>query len=201
MAPDTLRKVPRFEMVKQRHQKTFENAVEIGKADEKLIPLCKYIAGTENYFTSSSCSGRILLLGLGKGERKENSSFCGKWHGKVSFSEVKEALEEHISLEIWFKQEPFILHIGAQNIEGAKKILSAMYKAGIKRGGIIVAKEGKYLVELQGTQEMALPVKKGSEILVEDGYLKKIIETANKKLEKNDAALKRLERVFRDELK
>lgn len=191
----------RFEMVKNRHKKTFGKAVSDGKADKKMIPLCRFVSKTKNYFTSSSCSGRILLLALDKDERKKTSAFHRKWHRKVKFKEVREALNEKTPYSVWMKQEAFILHIGTRDLKHAKKILSVMTKSGIKRGGIIVAKPGKFIVELQGTQGLAVPVKSENEILIGDDYLKKLVNIANEKFDKNDTALKRFEKVARAELK
>ncbi|MFH1239975.1 MAG: hypothetical protein V1672_02055 [Candidatus Diapherotrites archaeon] len=191
----------RFEMIKKRHLTTFQQAVSDGKADKKMISLCKFVSKTKNYFTSSSCSGRILLLALDRDEKKKVSAFHRKWHRKVKFKEVREALDEKTPYSVWLKQEAFILHIGAGDLKHAKKILSVMTKSGIKRGGIIVAKPGKFIVELQGTQGLAVPVKIENEILVSDEYLKQLVDIANEKFDKNDTALKRFEKVARDELK
>ncbi len=191
----------RFGMVKNRHKETFEQAIYDGKADEKMVPLCKFVSKTKNYFTSSSCSGRILLLSLDKGERKKVSAFHRKWHRKVKFKEVREALNEKTAYSVWLKQEAFILHIGAGDLKHAEKLLLVMTKSGIKRGGIIVAKPGKFIVELQGTQGLAVPVKSENEILVSDDYLKTLVDIANEKFDKNDTALKRFEKVARAELK
>ena len=190
----------RFGMIKKRHQNTFEQAVSDGKADKKMVPLCRFVSKTRNYFTSSSCSGRILLLALDKGEKKKTSAFHRKWHRKVKFKEVREALDEKTSYSVLLKQEAFILHIGAGDLKHAEKILSVMAKSGIKRGGIIVAKPGKFIVELQGTQGLAVPVKIENEILVSDEYLGTLVDIANEKFDKNDAALKRFEKVARAEL-
>ena len=197
----TLLAESRLAMVKKMHRGTFEKAKEEGKADELLLPLCGFVAKTRGYFTSSGCAGRIMLLGLRKGEDKKGSYFHRKWHRTVSLEEVLEALGEETEGEVWFKLDPFILHIGAKDLEGAEKILGAMKKAGVKRGGITVAKPGKFLVELQGSQSMSLPVKKGAEILADERLLKFLVEKANKKLQWNYERLKRLEREFRKELK
>jgi tRNA wybutosine-synthesizing protein 3 len=191
----------RFAMVKARHTETFEKAACGGKADRQAISLCRFVAKTKNYFTSSSCAGRIILLELPKGGSKKDANFHRKWHCSTSFGKVKKALAENTRGVLWFKLDPFILHIGAKNIGGAAKILSAMKKAGVKRGGIIVAKEGKFLIELQGTESMALPVKKDSKMLVDESYLRFIVAEANRKLARNYKRLKKLEQEFRRALK
>ncbi len=193
--------IERFTMVNAMHKKSFEKAVNEGKADKQIIPMCRFVSKTKNFFTSSSCAGRIILLQLPKGESKKDASFHRKWHRIVKEKELWEGINAVTSGELWFKLDPFILHIGADSLENSKKVLAAMTKAGVKRGGIIVAKPGKFLVELQGSQGIAFPVKKRKKVLVEKEYMKYILERANEKLEKNYSLLKRLEKEFRKGLK
>ncbi len=188
-------------MVKERHKVTLNEAIEKNLADERMVSLCSFVASTENFFTSSGCAGRILLIELPKGESKRDASFHRRWHRRISLSEVKEALQEKTNGEVWLKMEPFILHIGCSTIEDSRKTLAVMSKAGVKRGGIIVAKEGKFLVELQGTQEMSVPVKHNDRVLVQDDYLQWLVEKANEKLEKNYKMLERFEKECRAGLK
>src|SRR3989344_852408 len=190
----------RFEMVKEHHKKTFEDAAINGKMDPQLVSLCRFIASTKQFFTSSSCSGRIVLLKVNAEESKQESAFHRKWHSTVSADEVWNALEEKTKHERWLKQEPLILHIGAESIEGAKKILEIMRKCGIKRGGIMVAKKGKFLLEIVGTQRMSLPVKKDDKILISRGHLEFVVEKANRKLEKNYGTLGKFEETCRKKL-
>lgn len=191
----------RFTMVKQRHKETLSEAVEKNLADEKIVSLCNFVASTKNFFTSSGCAGRILLIQLPKGESKREASFHRRWHRQFSFGEAKKALQEKTVGELWLKMEPFILHIGSNTIENARQILAVMSRAGVKRGGIIVAKPGKFLVELQGTQEMSVPLKQGEKILVKDDYLRWLVEKANSKMRKNDEMLRRFEKECRQALK
>ncbi|MBI4043735.1 MAG: hypothetical protein HY393_02940, partial [Candidatus Diapherotrites archaeon] len=53
-----------FETAKERHAKLFERAVREGKADSAMISLCKWLNAQKDYFTTSSCSGRIALMDL-----------------------------------------------------------------------------------------------------------------------------------------
>ena len=193
--------IERFTMVKTMHKKSMEKAIAEKKADLQIIPLCRFVSKTKHFFTSSSCAGRIILLQLPKGESKREACFHRKWHCVVKEKELWEGIDAETSGELWFKLDPFIFHVGADSLENSKKVLAAMTKAGVKRGGIIVAKPGKFLVELQGSQGIAFPIKKGKKVLVEKEYMKYILERANEKLEKNYALLKRLEKEFRKELK
>ncbi len=191
----------RFGKVKKRHTKTLDDALNEKKVDIKLIPFLRFISSTKNYFTSSGCSGRILLLKVNEKETKHEAAFHQKWHRTVSLEEVWKALQKKSKSELWLKQEPFILHIGCKGLGEGRKLLNIARKTGIKKVGIIVAKEGKFLVELAGTQYMSLPVKKAGTVLVEKDYLRYLLDRANKKLKKNYLLLKKFEKNCRNELK
>ncbi|RLG68802.1 MAG: hypothetical protein DRO07_03065, partial [Candidatus Iainarchaeum archaeon] len=72
---------------------------------------------------------------------------------------------------------------------------------GVKRGGIIVAKPGKFILELIGTEEIALPVKFGDKIIVSKSFMKEVVRKANEKIEANFERLKKFESIIRAELK
>lgn len=190
----------RFSMTKIHHKETFLKAKKDGKVDQDFIPFCNYIITTKNYFTSSCCAGRITLVGLNKNEEKKESAFHRKWHRQVTYKEIKEGFDSYNGHVLWFKQEPLILHIGTNTIENAKKILEVCEKAGIKRAGIKVAKEGKLIVEILGTHNINAPIKEGK-IAIDEKYLKYLVKKGNEKFEKNKEMLKRLEKISKNELK
>lgn len=189
-------------MLKMHNRQELENAVREGRADERIAPLCTYLNSLKDFFTSSSCSGRIALLSVESIGEKQPKAFHRKWHRKVKFDEVEEAIGEKTrEKELWLKLDPFIVHIGARDLESAAKILRCMRSAGIKRGGIILSQKEKFIIELQGTHAMALPVKSDGKILVSEEYLKFIVNTANKKLMENYKRLGLFEKICRSELK
>ncbi len=190
----------RFEMTKKHHQETYEEAKKMGRMDEDFIKLCDFIAKTKNYFTSSSCAGRIALISLGEEEEKKESAFYRKWHRIVKEKEVIQAVNNFDESVLWFKQEPLILHLGTNTIENARTILALCEKAGIKRAGIKVAKEGKFIVEMLGTQNLAVPIKEGK-ITVNEEYLKYLIKKANEKFKKNQELILKLEKEAKKMLK
>ena len=219
MTSESTAATSRFEMVKERHQKTFENSVKKKAIDKKAISICGFLNSQKDYFTSSSCAGRIVLLGVPKGEDKQGSYFHRKWHRKVSFKELWESLNADASIEtaeftperrkkfegkigskndeIWFKLDAFIFHFGCSSLEKANRLISAIQEAGIKRYGITVAKQGKFMIEITGTQNIAIPVKKGNKIFIDREYMKTVLEFANKKLQKNYKQLERFEKELK----
>ncbi len=196
----TIDEITRFDMIKKRHKETYEEAKKIGRMDADFIPLCDYIIKTKNYFTSSSCAGRIALISLGEEETKMESAFYRKWHRKVTENEVLEAIKEFKGKVIYFKQEPLILHLGTNTIENARKILELCEKAGIKRAGIKVAKEGKFIVEMLGTQSITAPVKDAA-ITASEEYVKYLVKKGNEKFEKNQALILKLHALAKKMLK
>lgn len=192
-------KESRFEMTKKHHTQTFLKAKKDGKMDQEFIPLCEHITKTKNYFTSSCCSGRIALVGLNKEEEKKESAFHRKWHRKVKLKEIKEGINSYKGHILWFKQEPIILHIGTNSIENAKKLLTLCEKTGLKRAGIKVAKEGKYLIEILGTHNINTPIKEGK-MVVDEKYLEYLVKKSNEKFQKNQEVLKKLTKQIKKEL-
>lgn len=191
----------RFGMVKEYHGITFEKAVAEKKADSAIIPLCRFLNGLPEFFTASSCSGRITVLELDEQENKRESAFFYKKHGKISAETVWKRVHEKSMNNLWFKQEPFILHLGTNSLENANRLLECCREAGIKRAGIMVAKPGKFVLEIIGTQGMAIPIKQKNKVLVEKKFFAFLSKQANKKLEANFVRLKRFETVLRKKLK
>ncbi|RLF92142.1 hypothetical protein DRN82_00495, partial [Thermococci archaeon] len=51
-----------FERAKKEALMSLEIALRRGEVDEDIIPLLEKINSMENYFTTSSCSGRISVM-------------------------------------------------------------------------------------------------------------------------------------------
>jgi tRNA wybutosine-synthesizing protein 3 len=175
----------RFVKIKKHHKNTYETALKNGKMDPQLIELCGHIADTKKYFTSSGCAGRVMLLDSEYDEEKKAGLLYRTWHEKVSQKEMETAIKMHNGKGLWFKLEPFILHLGCETNANAKKIILLKEKCGIRRGGITSFSNGKIIVELVGTKYMSFPIKQNGKKICGKKFLKVALETANKKLETN----------------
>lgn len=183
----------RFSMTKKHHTATLNKAIAEGVADEMLIDFLLKVANISSIYTSSSCAGRIILLSTDEFENKKYSDFVDRYHRKITFDELKKAITDYKGGDLWFKVEPFIFHFGTANIETAKNILDMSRDFGLKKSGIITAKEGRYVLEINSTQYISVPVKINNELIVNDKFLKLLVDRANKKLDVN---YKRLERYM-----
>ena len=164
----------------------------IDKNIEKLIDL---INQQDNYYTTSSCSGRIVLLNRNNGDKKHQVNWLLTTHDKTSLKEIKKALEKKDDKDIWLMQEAAIIHICCKTIEDAIKILNIFKENGFKRSGINSIKN-KIIVELISTEHMDTIIAKKGEILTSDEHLEIIIDEANKKLNNVIRKIKKIEKLI-----
>ena len=192
--------VARFSMGKVRHYGLWQKAKKEKKADKKIIPLVEFLFSKKDYFTTSTCSGRIVLLQLDSKESKQPKAFFAKWHEIPKFKEVWEKANEKCKQNLWFKQEPFVLVIGTNSLENAKKLMSICRNNGVKKAGIMACEEGKFLVEIMGSHYLSFLAKENSWLLVDEKFFKKQFETACKKLKISWKQLERLEKDLEKKL-
>jgi tRNA wybutosine-synthesizing protein 3 len=108
----------------------------IGKWDKKILKLCEKINKKDNYYTTSSCSGRIVVML--DNEKKGGGLFILVYHDLVGFKRLRNDLDKVSKAEmVKFKQEPCILHIACRTLEDAQNILDKAKLAGWKKSGII----------------------------------------------------------------
>ena len=174
-----------------------EDKSSIGKVDERIRDLCEEINKTENYYTTSSCSGRIILM-IDQ-NKKEEGLFIKIWHEEITFEELKEELEKikgRKRINVKFKVEPCIIHIACRDIESAKKLLEIGRDAGWKKNSIIgIDKNNKrFIVELCGTERLEFPIYDGK-ILVDDNFLEIIVTKSEEKMKKSWEKIKNLEKI------
>ena len=164
----------------------------IGKWDEKIVLLCRKINSRKNFYTTSSCAGRIVLM-LDREEKIPNL-FLKTWHDKISFKELKGALREIKGDLIKFKLEPPILHVACRNLEDASELLEKAKSIGWRRSGINAC--GKNIVlELNSTERLEFPIVNKKEILVNENFLKLIVKQANEKLKKGWKKIEKLKKM------
>jgi len=165
-----------------------------GSVDKDIISLVKIINSNPNYYTTSSCSGRILLIEVPEIRKKQEIKWHYLTHNKTSFSKVKQEinkiLKKDIKNTVWFREESLIIHICCRTIEDASKLIEIAKHIGFKRSGINTLGK-KIMLELVSTENMDAPVIK-DKLLVDDNYLKILVKEANKKLKITKEKIKKL---------
>ena len=187
--------MPRDQFVfrKQNQLKKFDKSIK-RKWDKKIAKLCEKINKLDNYYTTSSCSGRIVILKNCK--EKKDDLFIKVWHDKISIGDLKIVLENiKINDLIYFKQEPCILHVACRNLKSAQEIHDLGKEAGWKRCGII-ASDKRFVVELNATQKLEFPIFYKT-ILGDDYFLEIVVREANRKLEESWEVIERFEELIK----
>jgi tRNA wybutosine-synthesizing protein 3 len=161
-----------------------------GCVDTEIKPLLDAINALPDYYTTSSCAGRIVLLE--KRERKCDSRLIYVSHQEASHAKVWQAMKALGCFPIWFKQESFIVHVCCRSIEAASSLLQCAHEAGLKHSGII-SMQKKTVVEVVGVECMETIVARDGHILVSDEYLRELVNQANKKMTKNLHRIQRFE--------
>ena len=181
-----------FQFRKQNQLKKDDKSLK-NSWDEKIISLCDKLNLSDSYYTTSSCSGRAVLLIDSKEKRDDLFIFVS--HKETSFDELKLSLEKIENNDlIYFKQDPVILHVACKTLEDSQKLIKLAQEAGWKRCGII-SSDKRFVVELNATDKLEFPIFK-NRILIDDDYLKLIVNEANKKLKSSWEKIKKLEDSF-----
>jgi len=166
----------------KKKQLSKEDKSNIGEFDPRIAELCNKINNKINYYTTSSCSGRVVLLKAS--EEKQPNAFLFRTHEKINFLKLKKALEK-IKYDglVEFQQTSCILHVACMSLEDAQELVTKAKFAGWKRSGIMATGK-RFMVELHSTECISFPIMNNRIILVDDNFLKLIVELANNKLER-----------------
>jgi len=189
----------RFENQKRIAIERLKNAIEDDEVDRDILGLINYINSLNNFYTTSSCSGRITLLhDLGS---KIKNDWLGKWHREVRFDEILDSLSDIPANGIvWFKYESPILHIVSKTIDNAKLLINIARDSGYKRVGIQGLKNERYVVEICDTERVDCPIVDNGNLLVDNNYLKYLTRFSNMKFRNGRKKLMKFEREIKRQI-
>tara|TARA_Y100000310_G_C20676511_1_gene813391 strand:+ start:99 stop:668 length:570 start_codon:yes stop_codon:yes gene_type:complete len=169
----------------------------VGNWDDHIVELCDLINASDDYFTTSSCSGRITLVE--DIDKKAPGVFLFRTHEKVEFDELKKGLLEVAAQVsegiVMFKQEPCLVVVSCRDRDSQWRLFSEARNNGWKKSGIL-SLDRKLLVELMSSENISFPVVKDGKILVDDEFLKVVIDKSNSNLEKGWEKIKSLKKLF-----
>tara|TARA_Y100000310_G_C20531998_1_gene738948 strand:- start:361 stop:921 length:561 start_codon:yes stop_codon:yes gene_type:complete len=158
--------------------------------DDKILSLCEKINSCGCYYTTSSCAGRVVLMS--DQDKKAEDLFKFVSHDLISFEGLKNQIKD-LDKEVKFKLDPPIIHVACESLEDAQELYDKAKIVGWKRSGL-VAFGKRFVLELNSTEKLEFPVFADGKILVDDEFLKKIVEISNKKLEKGWEKIEKLEK-------
>ena len=179
--------------------KKLEKAKKEKLADGGIIPILDLINQTEDYFTSSSCYGRTVLLELPIIGDKKEAKFLGKWHRTVNASEILDSVKYAKKGQIWILSQSPIIHIAAKTQFAADKMLKTAIACSFKHSGL-KSLDKKIVVEVCSTERLDAPVGKDGILFCNKDHLDLLVNISNEIMKKSTLKLKKFEEKLRKDI-
>ncbi len=197
-----------FEKQKEKYLKDLESGIrdksKKGFIDEEMKDLVTAINKQENWYTTSSCSGRILLYTISEERKKNETEWLFVSHNIVAEEQIRKALENKAQQNsqkypeekgtIFFRFEPLILHVACKDLAAAETLLQVCGSSGLKHSGAITLSK-RIIVEIIGNDRLDAPIAKNGEILITEKGITYYVADANAKMKRN---LQRIERLLKE---
>uniref|UniRef100_T1JA02 tRNA wybutosine-synthesizing protein 3 homolog n=1 Tax=Strigamia maritima TaxID=126957 RepID=T1JA02_STRMM len=155
-----------------------------GSIDEPIRDLVEYINGCNDFVTSSSCSGRVVVY-CQVTEGKIIKSGC-KWilvsHEKVDGDALFAVLDPKKG-DLVLKFEPFILHVQCRHLQHAQFMHKIAINSGFRNSGITMGKAGKITLAVRSSLSLEVPLSFDEKLLV-DKEVMSLAETGKRKADK-----------------
>ena len=164
-----------------------------GSWDAPILPLLEKINSTDSYFTTSSCSGRIVLISR-LAHNKDKAARILNSHKEVETSQIEDLIWSWKGQGVLhFIFEGLILHITCKDQESAIKLLNKVLPI-CKHSGIIAA--DPWRLEIKTSERIELPVAKDGIPLIESAYIPHLIQGANDAFKRNQIIIEKIKKIF-----
>ena len=185
-----------------------------GCVDAPVEELCARVNSSQDYYTTSSCSGRLALFQEPRapgGDGGDETDFDpkrkrggGEWlyleHGLADAEAVVRAAScardtsPHAG-PLTLRFEPFILAVECRSAQAAAALVAAAVGAGLRESGIAPSNK-RHVCSVRCSVRLEVPVALNGELLVSDRYLRTLVRLSNGKMHDNWARIERFEKAF-----
>jgi tRNA wybutosine-synthesizing protein 3 len=179
--------------------KKLELAKKENLVDEGIIPILDLLNQSNDYFTSSSCCGRTLVLEIPLIGDKKNAKFLGKWHRKIDESEIADSIKNSKKGQLWLLSQSPIIHITARSQDAADKLVKTAVACGFKNSNF-KSIDKKIMIEICSTERLDSPIGLNGELFCIDKHLKLLVKISNDIINKSKIKLDKLDKVLRKDL-
>ncbi|CAM8906693.1 unnamed protein product [Rhodiola kirilowii] len=165
-----------------------------GSLDTPIIPLLNAINLHPNYYTTSSCSGRVSILSTPTSSTVQKKARGGSWiyithdfADKDAVLDVLFRIEDDASTQqcdVVFRFEPLIIAVECRDVASAQKLVSVAVAAGFRESGISNVQK-RVMVGIRCSIRMEVPLGEKGRILASREYVGFLVEVANQKMETN----------------
>ncbi|XP_051867763.1 tRNA wybutosine-synthesizing protein 3 homolog [Pristis pectinata] len=187
-----------FALWKERRLRPGADTSRKGRVDAPIAELLELLNGSERYCSTSSCSGRLLLLG-GSDQtegQKQNCPWLFVTHQKCRTEDVVAGLQKAQDNAV-FKFEPFVLHVQCREVQDAQLLHSVAINSGFRNSGITIGKKGKIMMAVRSTHCLEVPLCHQGSVLVSEEYIDYLVQVANRKMEENQRRIERFHASLR----
>lgn len=181
---------------KKQIMQNLEKIKKENKVDADIIPILDLLNSLDDFYTSSSCYGRIVLLEIPKIGDKKNAKWLGKWHNKIRAEDISSVVKNATKGQLWILAQAPILHIYAKTQKAADKLLKTAISCGFKHSGF-KSIEKNIIIEVASTERLDVPVGKDSQLFCNNEYMNIIVDIANEIIDRSVMKLARLENFLR----
>ena len=176
---------------------------EENEIDPQVGSLLERLNSIPAFRTSSSCSGRIVLLQTPEAGDKLGARFLGKWHEAVSPESILEAAEPWRGGEyMYFLCQAPNIHVITRELTEGVRLRNMAVEAGLKYSNLkSISLDGKdrpttITVELLSSENLEVPLCTPEKSFLYPEFIELLGLTANRLLERGHGKLKRLEDVL-----
>ncbi|XP_034039214.1 tRNA wybutosine-synthesizing protein 3 homolog isoform X1 [Thalassophryne amazonica] len=158
-----------------------------GSVDEDIVHIVSLLNKSPNFFTTSSCSGRITVIDRVPASidvQKQNCVWLFVSHQKCKAEDLISCLFKS-SGDAVLKFEPFVLHVQCRTLEDAQLLHSVAINSGFRNSGLTIGKKGRIITAVRSTHCLEVPLSHQGKLLVEPDYINFLAQTANQKMEEN----------------
>lgn len=182
-----------FDEKKRLALKKLEEALQEQRVDLEVLDLINTINSFDNYYTTSSCAGRFVILAKNSFRGKYTAEFVYKTHSPpVDIQIVKESLEKEFEGYLYINVEPPTFHIACRTLDDAIALhqMAVDYNIGYSMFKTI---KKSIVVEIRGTGMLQIPIGLYNKVFLSEGYLEHIISLSNEILTDEQSRIKKFE--------
>ena len=169
--------------------KKLKHDIEINRVDKDILWILNLINSLDNYYTTSSCSGRIQITANYLPGEKFSLITLAKWHHIIKLEDLLIVLKYSKEENIWFAVQPPIIHIACRDLSSAIEMLRHARNNGFKHAGIQGITENRVMVEITSTERIEAPLKLNGNEIYRGEQLSSLVKVANNLLIKSKTRL------------
>ncbi|BFG27473.1 hypothetical protein CerSpe_137470 [Prunus speciosa] len=170
-----------------------------GTVDAPIVPLLNTLNSHPNYFTTSSCSGRISILSQPTHSKlkTKKKALGGTWlfitHDPADPDSVLNRLfrsdssrkdEQDNQNDLVLRFEPLIIAVECKDLASAQSLVSKAIACGFRESGITNSSK-RMIIAIRCSIRLEVPLGSSHEIMVSREYVRFLVGVANEKMEAN----------------